>query len=329
MYIHHNTVNYWQNGAIMISSWDHESPSTYCEVSYNDCSHTASGVYLIKADHCSVHHNVCTDNVRARIYGEEYGLALETGNYNEFHHNTCTNGSTGTELWGYTTGEPWPASGTINNNLYHHNIVSGNIMYGFLIYEGCSSNSQIYDNIIFNNGYGGITISEHDATGTGNLVYNNTLYHNDTDANQWCADIFFGNTCAGWTVRNNLCFNTDRYCFQGGVTFGGTHDHNCYYRASGNVIKDGTTYYTLAQVTNFEATAIAADPKLANVGGTNDVDYKILSSSPCKDFGTTLASVTDDYWGTSRPQNSAYDIGAHEYTETQTKIRLRHGRKGL
>jgi hypothetical protein len=41
--------------------------------------------------------------------------------------------------------------------------------------------------------------------------------------------------------------------------------------------------------------------------------YQLQSSSPAKDAGTTIATVTNDYDGVSRPQGGAYDIGAYEY----------------
>lgn len=42
-------------------------------------------------------------------------------------------------------------------------------------------------------------------------------------------------------------------------------------------------------------------------------DYELQSGSPCIDAGKTIAAVTVDYAGTSRPQGSAYDIGAYEF----------------
>lgn len=45
-------------------------------------------------------------------------------------------------------------------------------------------------------------------------------------------------------------------------------------------------------------------------------DFQLQSSSPCIDAGKTIAGITEDYAGTSRPQGSAYDIGAYEYVDT-------------
>ncbi len=48
-------------------------------------------------------------------------------------------------------------------------------------------------------------------------------------------------------------------------------------------------------------------------------NYKLQSSSPAKDAGTN--KVTDDYNGVSRPQGSAYDMGAYEYLEGERSFR--------
>lgn len=42
--------------------------------------------------------------------------------------------------------------------------------------------------------------------------------------------------------------------------------------------------------------------------------YKLRSNSPAIDAGTTIASVTNDYAGTLRPQGPGYDIGPYEFT---------------
>ena len=41
-------------------------------------------------------------------------------------------------------------------------------------------------------------------------------------------------------------------------------------------------------------------------------DFRLQSGSPAINAGETLASVTVDHVGTSRPQGGAHDIGAYE-----------------
>lgn len=49
-------------------------------------------------------------------------------------------------------------------------------------------------------------------------------------------------------------------------------------------------------------------------------NYILQSGSPAKNAGTTIASVTNDYAGTSRPQGEVYDIGAYEYQDATPPI---------
>ena len=41
-------------------------------------------------------------------------------------------------------------------------------------------------------------------------------------------------------------------------------------------------------------------------------NFKIQSGSGAIDTGDTISGFSDDYWGTTRPQDSAWDIGAYE-----------------
>lgn len=59
------------------------------------------------------------------------------------------------------------------------------------------------------------------------------------------------------------------------------------------------------------------DPKLSNpLGG----DFGLLAGSVLIDTGKTIASVTVDIAGVSRPQGLAYDIGAYEYNGTSSPV---------
>ncbi len=53
-----------------------------------------------------------------------------------------------------------------------------------------------------------------------------------------------------------------------------------------------------------------------NNSGIGPNDFHLQSSSPVINSGATISSVTSDYDGISRPQGSAYDIGAYEYVGT-------------
>src|SRR5205085_911334 len=98
-------------------------------------------------------------------------------------------------------------------------------------------------------------------------------------------------------------------------------DHNVWYSPNGSYqfwrefTSGSSTYWTSLtewqQGMNVDASSLAADPRL----DAADL-YTPLADSPAIDAGETLAEVTDDYSGISRPQGVAYDIGAHEHATT-------------
>jgi hypothetical protein len=58
------------------------------------------------------------------------------------------------------------------------------------------------------------------------------------------------------------------------------------------------------------ASYINENPQFVNLSGLN---FHLSSSSPMIDAGQRISQVTHDYDGVSRPQGTAYDIGAFEY----------------
>ena len=66
---------------------------------------------------------------------------------------------------------------------------------------------------------------------------------------------------------------------------------------------------------NIFTTNLIADPSFVNAAAN---DYRLQAESPAADAGMTLVEVTDDFVGTPRPQESAYDIGAFEYSNQLT-----------
>jgi hypothetical protein len=91
-----------------------------------------------------------------------------------------------------------------------------------------------------------------------------------------------------------------------------------------NIIGGGRIGYNLAW--NSDGTNPTGEPAFlsSEIVGSNpqfsdytdsygNNNYRILSNSPAIDKGLTLSNVTDDFDSISRPQGSAYDIGAFEY----------------
>jgi hypothetical protein len=61
------------------------------------------------------------------------------------------------------------------------------------------------------------------------------------------------------------------------------------------------------------STDIYGDPMFVNAGGMNAEDYQLQSGSAAIDKGTSVSKVTSDLFGTARPMNGSYDIGADEF----------------
>ncbi|MDE2172757.1 MAG: right-handed parallel beta-helix repeat-containing protein, partial [Patescibacteria group bacterium] len=114
-------------------------------------------------------------------------------------------------------------------------------------------------------------------------------------------------------VVNNIFYNND-----GGVEF--------YRDGTGAAMNTGLNVYNnlwlntptttsfIVNQANATYTATAntqADPLFVNPQGH---DFHLTSGSPAIDTGIALSQVTTDMDGVTRPQGSAYDIGAYEYS---------------
>lgn len=58
---------------------------------------------------------------------------------------------------------------------------------------------------------------------------------------------------------------------------------------------------------------VTVNPQLVNIGSGVQNDYKLTSTSPCINAGTTITGVTNDFFTSSSVRTGTYDIGADEY----------------
>lgn len=158
---------------------------------------------------------------------------------------------------------------------------------------------------------------------------NETIINNGTSSAS--AGILISPDAAGTAWRITI-----RNCIVDGLQYaisveqtGGTYDgdYNCFDSNSGQFAWGGSlqSYATWQGAGRDTHSVLGSDPLVVNAAS----DFHLQSGSPCRDTGTTVASATPDYFGISRPQGSAYDIGAAEYdsgvppTVTQAPPKLR------
>ena len=164
-------------------------------------------------------------------------------------------------------------------------------------------------------------------------MYNNTFYATTSHVSPLFLIGF-----SSVDVRNNIFYApslgagsvylaTDLYTQNHSMTW----DYNQYYNNShsnimvgygdtGVGIADGASTYTWTQWRaagyDLHSTYNTNTPTFISSSGTNGTNYALQSGSEGINDGTTIPFVTDDYSGIARPQGSAYDLGAFEYSES-------------
>lgn len=136
----------------------------------------------------------------------------------------------------------------------------------------------------------------------GNKIYNNTIYNQPSIGIE--IGSFFG-------ADSNEIKNNVMVCTSGSVVpvkiYGSDDDNNVitYNRWEGcGAIEDSGTGTTASNNTTGAS-------GFTNAAGD---DFTLTAGSTLRDAGTDLsATLTTDYIGTARPQNSVFDLGAYEY----------------
>jgi parallel beta-helix repeat protein len=193
---------------------------------------------------------------------------------------------------GNPTVQCYTVQGIYHSNLRGHilnNISYRNAAWGIQLWHA-ANNVVISNNLVFQNGEGGIVVGDGDAPGgvtdDNTLVSNNIVMDNRSSWGAGLAIYEAGPTGTGNRYLNNLIWNNT----QGIVLQNGLHDVN----------------------------TINADPLLVNYQPAGGGDYHLTSSSRAINSGTTTGMPPKDFDGAPRPFGTGPDIGPYEYGSTPT-----------
>jgi hypothetical protein len=156
-------------------------------------------------------------------------------------------------------------------------------------------NNRVHTNGRAGDGYGGINLGE----GTGHQIYNNLVYNN----NGVGIILGWGEGANGVAIYNNTVYKNTKTGIEirGGQKATNVRNNVSYANATDYADSGSST----AQGTNLFST----NPQFVNADAG---DFRLQTTSPALNAGTTLSVVQTDVAGIGRPQGAAYDIGAYE-----------------
>ncbi|MBR9676378.1 hypothetical protein GOV05_05200, partial [Candidatus Woesearchaeota archaeon] len=246
-------------------------------------------VQLRRLTNFSFHHNEVYDGIHyanvsgtsGRGVGAHQIIINEDSTYGEFHSNIIRSSG--------------PAqNGTGTNAIY---VMATNNGAGPI---------NIYNNLIYDNNGAAFRVNNAITNSTINF-FSNTVFSNDTGNYDEKANSTIV-TQSNVTLTNNIFYQAankkiiEECLWVGGCSL--NHTYNLYYAPSGSV---GIT---------LDSTEINADPEWLMIPSGNYTEgfAKLNSTSPAIDNGTDLnVYFNTDFDGLTRPQGSAWDIGAYEY----------------
>ena len=214
--------------------------------------------------------------------GSNGGAGIDNGNYSA--HDSDIIGNVVNKIGTIDPAKPnHSIHGIYIANLGGHvwnNIVYRCQAYGIHAWHA-ARNATIANNLVFENGVGGIIVGAGDSPG--------------------------GIIADNFVVSNNIVINNYGY---GILEEGRTGTHNRYLN---NLVYGNKSGAFRLQNGNVDRGTVVADPKLINYQCDGTGDYHLSAQSRCINAGTSQRAPTRDYDGVQRPKGSGFDIGPFEW----------------
>lgn len=196
-----------------------------------------------------------------------------------------------------------------SDGLYENNEVYNNQGYGFHVYNNAGTHADPSRNILRNNRIYGNGVHGSPAYaivitwGDGNLVINNLIYRN-----RGGIVVYTGASNTG--IYNNTIYgNNDEGVVLQYYSAGTTVRNNIIHANGAGIVDHGGTAAPLSDHN------LMTNPSFVNA---STGDFRLQAGSAALNAGVAIASVTDDFARTPRPQQGAYDIGAFEFVGSST-----------
>ena len=289
--------------------------SDFITIKNNYCHNNQRwGIFTGFTDDITIENNSCS-------YSEdEHGIYVSNSsdrpiirNNHSFNNNGCGIHMNGDVSMG---GDGIISNAIVEGNIIHDNGYGG----GSAINMDGVQNSEIFNNLIYNNHATGIAMYQIDGgdASKNNKVYNNTIIQ--PSDGRWCIISVDGST--GNTIYNNILIN--HHSFRGSIAIdvasstGFVSDYNILVNRLSD--DDGNSNMTLSQwqSVGYDLHSMIADPEDQIFVNHSTGNFHLLQNAQAVNAGTNLVlpTVFEDLDNISRPQGIGFDIGCYEYTGT-------------
>jgi hypothetical protein len=233
------------------------------------------GIDYILSDDGTIKENMSWDNFACNLYLDNATDTVVDG-------NLIVTGWSGTPSNYYRSGNAAVGIAIANEYYYRQNPANNLTITNNIVLHG--HYSLVYWDSEYGGGLDNVTIANNTFVEADDimLVIEGTTPHSNTSVKN---NIFYqtsGENYA-WAPATNITYATNNW--YGGVT-------NTHKSGSGDVM---------------------SDPQFVDPWGWTAEDFQIQTTSPCKNAGTTVSAVVDDYFVPGTARSGTYDIGAHEY----------------